>query len=336
MSNPMTPMIEENRAVFLFSGPHKPFLVGDFNQWDDEQAIALEPIGEGLWRTTLALPEDAYMEYAFIINGARVLDPTNPRRVRSGLGSQNNYFYMPGAAPSTFATRSRLTGAISRHRVEDSMRLARPRRDIILYAPATNAPVPLVVVFDGLDYLRRGRLVNIVENLIAAGRIRPVALALVHNAGAARFVEYACNDSTVSFIINRVVPLARQHLHLVDPHRHPGAFATLGASMGGAMALYTALRYAEVFGKVIAQAGAFQIRGEDLSVFDLIEKPEVPPLSVWMDCGRFDFLLGANRRMRDALARKGCQVAYREMNAGHNYTAWRDDLSYGLEHLFGG
>jgi enterochelin esterase family protein len=34
------------------------------------------------------------------------------------------------------------------------------------------------------------------------------------------------------------------------------------------------------------------------------------------------------------LKEKGYNVAYREFTAGHNYTAWRDDVWRGLEAMF--
>jgi enterochelin esterase family protein len=45
-------------------------------------------------------------------------------------------------------------------------------------------------------------------------------------------------------------------------------------------------------------------------------------------------LLEPNRRMRALLEARGMLVGYREYPAGHNYTAWRDDLWRGLEALF--
>jgi enterochelin esterase-like enzyme len=57
------------------------------------------------------------------------------------------------------------------------------------------------------------------------------------------------------------------------------------------------------------------------------------PLRIYMDCGRFDPLLAANRTMHELLHARGYEVAYREFNAGHNYPAWREDLPAGLQWL---
>ncbi|GAP13625.1 enterochelin esterase [Longilinea arvoryzae] len=336
MRNPdaVNPSLEGSRATFTWEGAAAPVLMGDFNNWEIESARPLEPVGKGRWQVSLDFPADTYMEYIFILDGQRVMDPKNPHKVNNGTGSWNNYFYMPEAAPSPFTRRRSRAGELMRFRLEDEIRLLNLRREVVLYQPAAPGPYPLLVVYDGTDYLHRGAITQVVDNLVAAGRIRPVALALVANAGPARFVEYACNDSTVSFITNKVVPLAQEHMPLIDVQTHPGAYGILGASMGGLMALYTGLRNPRMFGSVLCQAGAFCMFEEDFSIFDLIDRPEIPPIRVWMDVGRFDFLYADNLRMWNLLRQKGYAIDYHETHTGHNYTAWRNDMPAGLEYLY--
>lgn len=330
----ISPIITEHDVTFLWEGPHCPILIGDFNQWDVHRGVPLESKTPAVWQTTLTFPLDAYIEYCFIVNGNRTLDPRNPRKVRNGTGGVNNYFYMPKAAPSPYLKTRKLRGRIYHYPIRDELRLSNPSRKIILYQPDAPGPYPLLVVFDGKEYLERARIVSIIENLIEDQKIKPIALALIPNAGASRFVEYACNDSTVSFVVNRVLPLAQENLNLLDIQKNPGAYAIMGASMGGTMALYVALRHPEIFGKVISQGGAFRLFNEDFSIFEMIERPHVPPIQIWMDVGRFDFVYDANQRIHRILVEKGYNVAYREINGGHNYTTWRNDLPNGLIDLF--
>jgi enterochelin esterase family protein len=177
----------------------------------------------------------------------------------------------------------------------------------------------------------------IVDNLIAEGCIRPIALAMVEHGGPARFVEYATSEATVAFLMHHVLPLARAQLRLVDVAASPGAYGVLGASMGGLMALYTALRVPEVFGRVLSQSGAFGLEngGAEPFIFEHVRHRRATDLKLWMNVGRFEFLLHANRHMRDALGEAGYNVTYREYAGGHNYTCWRDDVGRGLETLFG-
>jgi enterochelin esterase-like enzyme len=334
-----TPLLDGEMATFVWSGDWAPRLSGDFNRWGAEPALELRPLAPGLWARTLSLPRDAYIEYAYTQDGGHLSDPFNPRSVGNGLGARNHYFFMPDAAPAPWIgrERGRMHGRLTRHIVHADHVIVGGERMVYLYRPPVSGQYPLLIVLDGPDYLRRARLARMVDNLIAHGRIRPLALAMVANGGQARYVEYACNDSTVAFLRRCVLPLARERLNLLDLDAHPGAHGLLGASMGGLGALYTALRAPEVFGHAISQSGAFALGalGKDPVVFDLIRHTPRQPVEVWMDVGTYEQLLPANRRMHALLRERGYDVTYREYHGGHNYSAWRDDVWRGLEAVYG-
>jgi enterochelin esterase family protein len=333
------PLVDGETVTFLWRGAAPPQLIGDFNDWGrDDRPLKLRAVAPGVWARRLAFPRDAYMEYAFVRDTRRLRDPLNSRTIWNGVSAYNSFFYMPEAAPTSLARRRRDVprGALTRHVIAAPWLVAGGKRAVHLYQPPTTRPCPLIVVYDGPDYLRRARLVTLVENLIAQQRIRPVALAFVANGGEARFIEYACGESTLLFVAAHVLPLARAHLNLLDPARRPGAFGVLGASMGGLMALYTGLRLPRIFGSVISQSGAFTVEDPGSVIWDLVRDGDPRPIKIWMDVGRYDIpsLIPGNRRMRKRLAARGYDVTYREYNAGHNFTAWRDEVWRGLATLF--
>ena len=147
--------------------------------------------------------------------------------------------------------------------------------------------------------------------------------------------EYSCSEATLWFILQYLLPAAGSRLNLVDYEAHPGAYGVMGASLGGLMALYTGLRLPHIFGHVLAQSGSYAIEGFDFVTSTLVDHGPKLPLKIWMDAGKFEYLLETNRTMNKKLVTRGYDVAYREYNAGHNYPAWRDDLPNGLELLFG-
>jgi len=332
------PIIDGDRVTFVWSGDQAPQLIGDTTGWQWGSPIDLAQVGPGIWAHTLTLPQDAYLEYAFWDGQQRVADPLNRNTTPDGLGNENNYFYMPGAAPTTLTRRRRNVphGTITRHVLENDFLLAGKRRTVLLYQPPTAEPCPLLVVLDGQDYRRRAKIANVVDNLIAEGRIRPIALALPYHGGGARAVEYACSEATLGFLLYDLLALARRELNLVDVQDNPGAYGILGASMGGLMALYAGLRAPEVFGRVLSQSGAFAMTEHTSVVFDLVRHGPVPPLRVWMCAGRYEWLLDCNRRMHELLAERGYDVVYDEYSGGHNYPSWRDRLGRGVEMLFCG
>ena len=68
---------------------------------------------------------------------------------------------------------------------------------------------------------------------------------------------------------------------------------------------------------------------------DLIRYAPRPDINIWMDAGCFEWLLEGNRKMVNLLRKREYQVKFREFPGGHNYTAWRNDISHGLKKLFG-
>jgi enterochelin esterase-like enzyme len=340
-----TPLIDGETVTFVWRGRRPPTLVGDFNRWNPDQAVVLEAVVPGVWMGMLNFPRDTYMEYSYLGDDGNMVDPLNARLTPNGLGQTNNYFYMPEGAPTPLIQTARgPRGKVIRRMMLSQGHDLRGefvgrRREVYLYQPPVAEPCPLLLVYDGRDYVRLGRLPQIVDNLIAQKRLRPLAMALVANGGqSSRGVEYACNEATTGFVVNQVLPLARAELNLLDPRTVPGAYGVAGASMGGLMALYTALRHPELFGHVLSQSGAFGMDETDMVVFDLIRDGAPKPLKVWMDLGKYDLpeLTSPNRRLHALLQAKGYAVTYSEYSGGHNYPAWRNEVGRGLETLFGG
>lgn len=330
------PQILKNEATWFHRGKKKPELIGDFNFWNPEKALPFTRNQKGIWEMHLTLPEDAYLEYAFWIDKKRRLDPQNNNKVHNGLGEWNNYFYMPGFVESPFLQKE-FNGSLFKNEsriLYDNLRLANGKRRVSFYTPFGEGPFPLLVIFDGQEYLEYGKVIQIIEVLIGLGEIRPIAVALVENIYKNRFVEYACNDGTVSFITRNVISTARSIMPLVDTTEQKGAFGILGASMGGLMALYSALREPSIFGKVMCQAGAFKMFGDDFSIYEFVDGTNTKPLKIWMNVGRFDFLWEENLRMKELLSKKGYQVELIENNGGHNYTTWRNYVHLGLKAMF--
>jgi len=333
------PVIDGDKAIFVWAGDWAPHLIGDLNDAWEEKPIPLKPVAPGVWAVTIELPCDAYVEYAFINpeTGERFADPFNVHRTYNGLNAYNNFFYMPEGGPSPFVQRGEgvKAGRVTKHAIKTDEYAAGGERTVYFYKPPVKGPVPLLVVYDGPDYLRRGKLAEIVDNLIAQKRIHPLAMALLQNGRQARMLEYGCSDVTLSFVMDRVWSLAKKHLKLLDIDSNPGAHGVLGASMGGLQALYTGLRLPYVFGNVLSQSGAFRISEHTFITTDMVRYLPTPDLRVWMDCGKFEWLAACNREMNQELIENGYRVSYREYSGGHNYTSWRNDIGRGLEELFG-
>ena len=177
----------------------------------------------------------------------------------NGIGDTNHYFYMPPGEPTPLAKPSRLRrmewsqSTFSQRRVcwraASGPYGSTSRRWISLYRWWWSGTAKTTCAGRGLPV--------IVDNLIAQRRIQPVALAMIDNGGTARMVEYACSEASLLFLLSAVLPLAKAQLNLLDITAHPASFGVMGASMGGLMALYTALRLPHIFGRTLCQSGAY-------------------------------------------------------------------------------
>jgi enterochelin esterase-like enzyme len=339
------PIIHVNRATLIWEGEFAPYLISDLSDWEVKpkpfkRVPASFKLDRSLWSCSLTVPQDAYVEYAFYnpLTREKSLDPLNPHTVSNGIGSRNNFFYMPENTATALSVRRAevQSGRLTHYRVDADFLEDDSVRDVYLYKPPTNAPVPLLIVYDGYDYLRRAKLATVVDNLIAEKRIHPIGMAFLQNGRSRRSVEYFCSDATLLWLDHAILPLARQHLRLINIERHPGAYGVLGSSAGGLMAFYTGLRMPETFGKVLCQSGVFSLDGRDLAVVDLVQHSHARDIKIWMDVGTLDELLEDNREMIALLDKRQYNVIYREFSAGHNYTAWRNDIWRGLEEMFPG
>ena len=331
-----TPLISGEQATFVWTGEQAPVLVGDMTGWRPWEAVSggqkMEEVGPGVWSCTLTLPPDAYVEYVYLVDGQRRYDPFNPRRVPNGFGEHNNCFWMPHAPQSPLFRRRRMVPAGTvRQQVFRSMRLAGGRRNVRLYQPAQEGPYILLLVLDGKDYFQRAKLTTLADNLLHERTLPPLAIAFLDNARESRFAEYGCSEALVGFVAQELIPWVASQVSLVP---QTGGHCVLGASLGGLAALWLGVRLPEIFGRVFSQAGGFALGfTKELGLTTILRVGERVPLRIYLDCGRFDPLLEANRTMHELLNARGYEVAYREFNAGHNYPAWREDLTAGLQWL---
>jgi enterochelin esterase family protein len=331
------PVIEGNRVTFVWKGKSAPYLIDDMHMWEDGPQKMTRSAPD-LWTYSIKMDPAAYLEYSFydLRNKKRVKDPLNKNTAFNGINAYNHFFYMPEARPTSLAVKRKNVprGKVTRHLVDSWMIELDGKREVYLYQPPVQEPVPLLLVYDGVDYLQRAMLNVIADNLIHKKRIRPIAMAFVQNGDKHRGVEYACSDATLMTIEHSVLQLAAKKLNLLDTKKNRGSFGVLGASWGGVMSVYTGLRIPEIFGKVICQSGVFESEGRDYVAVDLVRAKQAREIRIWMDIGHYDWLLEDNRRMQPLLQENGYNVTYREFVGGHNYTCWRDEVWRALEAMF--
>lgn len=306
-------------------------LVGDFTGWKDSP-IPTRP-GETV---ELEFPTGAFVEYGFLDEtGEPFADPANPVRTENPWWSYPRAVVLRGYAPHPL--RERLEGAPTgtAQRLTWEGRVFPGTRRAYAYLPAgydAGREHPVLFVQDGVAYYRTAKLGTVMDNLVHLGRAQPAILVFLEPADRTR--EYALNDAYLEFLLEEAVPQTEARFNAApDPSRR----GLWGASLGGLISMYAALRHPDRFGLVVAQSGAYQAlpnayerRGPEWLIERYAQSPR-HDLRVSLECGQLEWLLGSNRRMAAVLFDKGYSHRYEERASGHNWVTWRDGLADSLE-----
>lgn len=287
-------------------------------------------------------PEQGTPGYWQWLRTQRRSDPLNPCALpRRWSGDPVSYAELPEAPggqdwqPRPDVARGRVTA----HEVP-SGELGGTRR-VWLYEPplasGRQEELPVLVLLDGEHWQPRLGLAHLLDNLIADGRIPPVAALLPDSVDSGtRWAHLTCRPEFVAFLADELLPWASERLPVT---RDPARTVVAGQSLGGLCAAHAAVSAPGRFGNVLAQSGSFWWpdgpQAEWLT--DRIARTPRLPVRFWLSFGEQEWVaLPAARRLREVLAAAGYDDArYREFNGGHDYLCWRTELADGLVDLFG-
>ncbi len=221
----------------------------------------------------------------------------------------------------------------------------RYERHVYVYIPKqlpAGAPAPFMVVQDGHSYVKR--MVNIMDNMIAAKRLPPMVLIFPDSGGSdAQGSERGLEYDTVSgrysdWVEQELLPAVSQR-YGVNFTSNPDGRASMGGSSGAAAAFTMAWFHPERYHKVLSYSGTFvnqawppdpaTPRGAWEYHDHLIAQAAKKPIRIWMEVGekdnRFDNPENtwhnwplANNRMAAVLKKKGYDYRYVfALGAGH-------------------
>jgi len=343
------PLVDGTDVTFVFRGKvdavYLRCWIAGLDTAQPFQALA----GTDLWATTIELPKGSRIEYKFevVSNGNKelILDPLNDVVAHDPFGA-NSVCQAAGYERPEWTLHDPLTreGTLQNRKIESGVFL--DSRDIEVYLPATfrkNRRYPLLVVHDGVDYLRYADLKIVLDNLIHRLEIPSLIVALIQSPD--RLKEYAGDDRHASFLVEDLLPFMNDAFPLVDSAE---GRCVMGASFGGVAALHAAWRYPEHFGSLLLQSGSFAFsdigRHRRGPVFDPVvrfmnefrEHPGRPADRIFMSCGMYESLIYENRSLVPHLQSKGVDLRFEEARDAHNWENWRDRLRIGLSWLLPG
>lgn len=339
---PESPYVTGTTVVFLSIGAAA--LSSDLNAWSSaKKAVMTQVADTTLWyRTFTSVATDARCDYKLIKDGEWLTDPRNPHQ-SPGIDGNNSELRMPKYVPSPAldAHDDIAHGYISDLTADVP---TTDKHQLFVYFPPGHfggaGPYDLLVVNDGADYKDKGLLPNVLDNLIAAGTIRPAVVIFVvpNDRGSEYFGD--CSGSCpgaigryLSYLVNDLIPFAEQDWKVSsDPLRH----AIMGSSYGASVALRAAHEYPGVFGLVGAQSARVDKtpNGEFPALADDYVKA-VLPVSLYLDVGTINDLQSDDAAFDKALVRAGyIKRSFAAYHDGHAWGNWRNRLAALLTYLF--
>jgi enterochelin esterase-like enzyme len=220
---------------------------------------------------------------------------------------------------------------------------------------------------DETDWIKKGLLSNILNELVKANKIRPMVIVMPDGDDRLYMNKDDGTYPYESMFIEEFIPFIEQKYRVKNEKQYRGIS---GLSMGGAGSLRLALEYHDLFGACAAFSSSIKTNEEivndnqdhfdnyfgrispsvigktgDIRLtaaireFNLLElvntkDPELlKTVDIYFDCGDDDFLAIGNSTLHIELTKKDIHHEYRVRDGGHTWNFWIDSLAIGLEFI---
>ena len=343
------PIVEGTSVTFVYRGEadsvHLRHWIHGLPSSQPFQRLA----GTDLWFFVLELPERSRLEYKFEVatgpDQRLINDPLNPLKARDPF-SENSVCLGAGYLTPDWVHLDPEARPGDLEELTFPSRAFGRDRSVTVYLPARfrrSRRYPLLIIHDGLDYLRFAELKTVLDNLIHRMEVAP--LVAVMTQPDQRLREYADDAAHGRFLSDELVPLMESRYPLTG---NPAARGLMGASFGAVASLAAAWHNPGFFGLLLLQSGSFGFTdiGENRRgpLFDPVvrfvnafrDAPGRPAEKIFLSCGTYESLIYENRSLVPLLQGTGMRIHYVEARDGHNWDNWRDRLRDGLSWLLPG
>ncbi len=316
---------------------------------------------DGVWEhtTPFALLSELYT-YSFLVDGMRINDPSNAFVCRD-VATLSSYFIIQGETGDLYSVADVPHGNIEKVWYA-SPSLNAVRRMSVYTPPGYRQgkdDYPVLYLLHGMGgdeeaWQTLGREAQILDNLIAAGKTRPMIVVMPNGNVSQQAApgESSGGLAQPEFMLPRTMngEMETSFMDIVTyvdsnyrtMQRKEGR-AIAGLSMGGFHALHISKYYPELFDYVGLFSAAILPGGIGDDTLPIIYTDFEKKLAVqflnapklyWIGIGREDFLYEVNKEFRTTLDGMGVKYVYRETEGGHTWRNWRIYLSAFVSSFF--
>ena len=349
----VSPEVSADRAItFRYAAPNaqRVTVSGEL----DGKTYPMTKGENGVWTATVGpLPPDIYT-YSFNVDGVVALDPrnTNTKMGYGGFGPVS-VVQVAGSEPAFYDVKPVPHGAV--RIVPYVSKTLGVGRNVWIYTPPDydrGKNYPVFYLFHGAGDIESGwtlvgRANNILDNLIAEGKAKPmvVVMPLGHAiqsfyAGPSKAAAPPATPPSASALsafgrdlLEDVMPLVEKTMKV---SARPDDRAIGGLSMGGGQTINIAFNRPELFRYVILMSPAANNAGTTYA--DFLKNPAVPNKQFklfWMGVGKDDTLTGpSDKTFDEALTKAGVNHRFDVREGRHEWTVWRYQLNQIAPMLF--
>ncbi len=356
----VSPEVHDNNTVtFRLKAPKavKVQVTGDFlptqkiktpfGEFDGPGVADLTENKDGVWEFTTPEPlKPELYSYTFLVDGLKITDPSNVYQIRD-VASVTNVFIIGGDRADLYKVNKVPHGTVSKVWYHSDV-LDLDRR-LTVYTPAgyetSGKRYPVFYLLHGMGgdenaWSELGRTAQIMDNLIAQGKAKPMIVVMTNGNAA---LEAAPGESSLGFTAPSMnLPKTMEGsfetafpevVKFIDKTYRTQANkkgrAIAGLSMGGFHSMHISKQYPDMFNYVGLFSAAI-MPGKDVKspIYDDLEgklKTQFAkkPALYWIGIGTTDFLYKANEDYRKMLDEKGYKYTYYETGEGHIWKNWR-------------
>ena len=314
----------------------------------------------GIWRyTSKGLPSDLYI-YNYQIDGVRTLDPSNAFVCRD-VANLFNTFIVQGEQADNYMVQDVPHGSVSKVWYQSEM-LGMARR-MTVYTPAgydtSTDKNPVLYLLHGMGgdeeaWITLGRAAQILDNLIASGRAKPMIVVMPNgNASqdaapgetAGRINQPQFNlpktmDGTFEQSFMEIVNFVEARYRV---RSDKSSRAIAGLSMGGFHSLYISLNSPSTFDYIgLFSAAIYPIDYQNADKSPVYGQFDAKlanlfngnPKLFWIGIGKDDFLYSLNTMFRKKMDIAEYPYTYYETDKGHVWSNWRIYLTQFIQKIF--